>query len=201
MVTKLLRTAGLAGRNSLILLTISLFVATPLQTFLLGSLASADPTGWLAAGDPEIKFSELPSGYTIPYSYNYNTDCDTTNFNVITREAKSGQAELRHNSSCAVRTVRGMSDGEYLDSGLPAGKFAGMSGSVVRIPNSKTLMSNRTVINSISVEAAFYDAIVPSYNLTTGEATFNLVGHKFLSDQANNKYYLRPGSSGFSLDG
>lgn len=162
-------------------------------------------SGWLAAGDPELKFTQLPSGYTPPDSRNYNTDCDTRDFNVITREKKGisvspfQQTELRHQSPCAVSTPRGMHDGVYLDAGVPAGKFAGHSGFVAMVPNSKVLMSLNPT--GIGMTVAFYSAIVPQYNDVTGEVRLNLVGHHYLKDRAGNDVYVHTGSIGYSADG
>lgn len=179
-----------------------LLALLPLQTAI-----AVDPAdGWLAPGNPVVKFTELPAGYVVPDSINFNTDCDTRNFDVITREAKAisappfSQTELRRQSNCAIMTPRGLHDGVFLDAGVPAGRFTGHSGSVALIPNSKTLMSLRT-ISAVSMEVAFYKAIVPAYNNVSGEVTFNLVDRTVLKDRAGNQLFVRPGSVGYSSDG
>lgn len=195
---------GAIAKRFIIGAIVCLLALLPLQ----GLVAAEDSAvGWLTTGDPEIKFAGLPADYTPPYSYNYNTDCDTQDFNVVIRQAKQidvapySQTELRYRAACAVSTYRGLTDGVYLDAGIPAGKFAGHSGSMAMIPNSKVLMSLRTVTSGVSLEASFYDTIAPQYNPTTGEVQYDLAGHRLLKDQAGATIYLRPGSIGYSSDG
>lgn len=191
------------GRAAVLFLC-ALISLLPLQGLVNAQEAA---TGWLAVSDPEMQSSELPAGYQMPYSlFNYNTDCDTRDFNVIAREAKSlstypyRQTELRYKADCAVNTPRGMTDGTYLDAGVPAGKFTGASAPIMKIPNSKTLLSVRSVMAG-ALEATFYKAIVPQTDSITGEVQFNLVGSSSLTDQSGAKIYLRPNSMGFSSDG
>ena len=199
MHSNLLQTATTIVNKVAVLLGVAVLVATPLQAALSTRLAAA-ANGWLSAANPELKSVDMTADYVVPYSYNYNTDCHTTNFSVITREAKPGQTELRYGNNCAVRTVRGMTDGVYLDAGTPAGKFTGVNGNLAMVPNSKTLLSFHTLINGVSLEASYYDAIVPTYK-PSGEVEYAVTNHQFVTDQAGGKYFFRPGSIGYSNDG
>lgn len=205
IMPSIVRFLKVAGSRLVIASTALVVVAMPLQ-----GLASAEgtPDGWLALGDPVIKFSELPQDYEVPYSYNYNTDCDTRDFNVITREAQTLQTypytkltELRHTSACAVNTPRGMHDGEYLDAGVPAGKFSGLGGFILQVPNSNVLMSMSSGATNLDKSLSFYRAIVPAYNELTGEVQYNVVGHEYFADRSGRKLNVRPGSMGYSGDG
>lgn len=164
-------------------------------------LSEAQTQGWLTTGDPVISHKEIDATYQPPYSAGYNTDCDTRDFNVVTREARSSWPEIRHTSSCAIMTTRGMTDGVYLQAGDIAGKFVGMSGRVQPIPNSMTLMGFKTLSNGIALRVEFYDAIMPTENQQTGEISYALTGYQVLKSSQGNEVIIRPQSYAFSRNG
>lgn len=198
-ILKRLRTSG---RRLLLLLFVSLLVVAPLSDVVF---ADGPVQGWMAPGDPTIKFAEVPAA-TVPAG---NLDCDFTDYEMLVREEKSlprppfSQEELWHTAKCAVRTPRGVHDGEYLEGGGSriAGKFQGNAGKVLTIPNSTKLITVTTFIAYQSLEVDWYDHIVPEHNFETGEVTYNMTGRKDLTNGVGRDIYFRPNSYATSSNG
>ena len=140
---------------------------------LSASTAKAESAGWMSSGAPTVESVELPDSYTVPYTWNYNRDCDARDISVVTRPAKSGQSEIRTTLQCAVSTPRGLTDGHTLIAGSPAGTISDYSyhTGVLPIPHSNKLI--HVYGDSYSgYDVRLYKALIPQYNNATGEVSY-----------------------------
>lgn len=201
----ILKRPHIYGKRLLMLILIGILVITP-----LGDMAAADDPvyGWLAPGDLSMTYDEV--SYT--QSPLNNMDCDYMGHKMLILEGRYVrypgslpyyQNEQWHTSDCAVRTPRGLHDGEYLETipGELAGKFAGHAGKVLLIPNSNTLISVRRHIDYIAMAMDWHGHLVPEFNEYTGAITYRLVNREPLVDENGRDIYLRPDSYGFSRNG
>lgn len=177
---------------------------------LSGQAVSAQEAKWLAPGNPAISYTELADDYELPTTgNNTNTDCQVRDFDVVTRPFRvlSGwpfiQTEQRHKSSCATHTPRGVTDGEYLDTGdTVAGRLWPPSLNLQPLPNSNMFVAITTVVYGAAQQLTFYQSIVPEYR-SNGEIWYHLrpADKPGLTDQAGNTLSLRLGARGYSADG